>query len=521
MRIQQISFNKLPVANRNTLKTSFFCGILIIFLSLKSFGHPDPELVSEKNGFNSLIYSGFNFLRFPAFKGELFPPFSTDEIFKIPNSPAISGCIPVDDNSKKLDFDTDSLKILMKAGYCNPGYIINTTTGGCTGSSIELNSRTALTYQWSPSTHFSNSTIQNTFLFVDSTRTYYLETTNYSNNLVANPDFELGNTGFITSYTNCDGNNCLDPLGDNGYAIGKDANYFHYRFTGKDHTTGTGNFMIVNGARPSLIVWQQTIPVKPHTNYAFGAWISTMISLSTAQIQFSINGVQFGDLFYAPDYINQWEQVFTTWNSGSETSAAIKIVDILPVLVGNDFGLDDLFFGEIENCLDSITVIASQNVNLGNDTIITPPDQRIELTPSGGPFEQYKWNTGEITQSISISEPGRYWLMATNPDGCQSVDTINVRNAKSFVVFPDAFTPNDDGYNDVFRPTVSNVISFHMSIYSRWGQFMYETNDIKTGWNGIYKSEKCPAGLYVYVVSYVLQDTFETKTMRGSFTLIR
>lgn len=421
----------------------------------------------------------------------------------------------------KPGFNPDSLKILKRAGNCNPGYIINTTAGGCTGSSVELNSRSALTYQWSPATYFSNSTIQNTFLLVDSTRTYFLETTNYSNNMVANPGFEPGNTGFITSYTNCDGNNCLNPLGDNGYAIGKDANYFHYMFTGKDHTTGTGNFMIVNGARPSLVVWQKIIPVKPYTQYAFGAWISTIISLSPAQIQFSINGVQFGSLYYAPDYINKWDQVFTTWNSGSVTSGTIKIVDILPVLEGNDFGLDDLFFGEIETCLDSITIIASQNVNLGNDTMITPPDQHLVLTSSGGPFEQYRWNTGDITQSISISEPGNYWLTAMNPNGCESVDTIHVKDSRTFILFPNAFTPNDDGINDAFCPLASNVISFHMSVYNRWGQFMFETDNIKTGWNGIIKGEKCPAGLYVYLVSYVLQDAAEAKTVRGSFTLIR
>jgi gliding motility-associated-like protein len=505
------------------LKTSFFCGILIIFICSKSFGHKNLKYFYENCDFSSQNNYQLNLTKYSALYDELILSFISEETFKNTKSFALCSYNSTDSDSKVQDvgLETDSINNIIRAGYCIPGYIINTTTGGCTGSYIELNSRTALTYQWSPANHFSNSTIQNTFLLVDSTRTYYLETTNYSNNLVTNPGFELGNTGFITSYTNCDANNCLDPLGDNGYAIGKDASYFHFRFTGKDHTTGVGNFMIVNGARPSLIVWQQTIPVKPLTNYAFGAWISTMISLSTAQIKFSINGVQFGPLFYAPDYINQWEQVFTTWNSGSETSATIKIVDILPVLVGNDFGLDDLFFGEIETCLDSITVTASQNVNLGNDTIITPPDQQIILTSSGGPFEQYRWNTGDITQSISITDPGSYWLTATNPNGCQSVDTINVRNSRTFVVFPDAFTPNDDRCNDVFRPTASNVTSFHMSIYNRWGQFMYETNDIKTGWNGICKSEKCPSGLYVFVASYILHDTFETKTMRGSFTLIR
>ena len=146
---------------------------------------------------------------------------------------------------------------------------------------------------------------------------YYLLTTRYSNNLIMNSDFEQGNTGFFTTYTYCNSYNCLFPLADYGYAVGTDASFFHVLFTGHDHTSGTGNFMIINGARPSLVVWRQTIQINPNTNYAFGVWISTMIARSTAQIRFSINGSQLGNIYYAPAVTNQWDQVFTTWNSGT------------------------------------------------------------------------------------------------------------------------------------------------------------------------------------------------------------
>jgi len=193
----------------------------------------------------------------------------------------------------------------------------------------------------------------------------------------------------------------------------------------------------------------------------------------------------------------------------------------LQISEGNDFGLDDLFFGEMVTCSDSITLTASQNVNLGNDTLITPPDQHIELGPSVGFFEQYEWNTGETTRSISITEPGRYWLSATDQNGCTSVDTIKVMNSLAFVVFPNAFKPDTYGANDVFRPATSNVSKFNMSVYNRWGQLLFETNDFIAGWNGIFKGEKCPADLYFYIADYEFQDDPKTRTSRGSFTLIR
>lgn len=474
------TFGKYLIAKSIALKISFLCGILILFLYSDSFASSDSEFLP-------------------------FPEFNAGNGFQL----------------RSQDSGSDSLKIVKADGNCIPGYIVNKNTNACTGSIYEFNSRTALTYQWSPANRFNNASIQNPTVVIDSTRTYYLTTTFYTNNLVINPDFELGNTGFFTSYTHCDDANCLKPLGDNGYAVGTDANYFHSYFTGYDHTSGHGNFMIVNGARPSLIVWQQTIPVKPFTQYAFGVWISTMITLSPAQIQFSINGTQIGSLYNAPDYANKWDQVFTTWNSGSQKSATIAIVDILPILEGNDFGLDDLFFGEIATCTDSIPVTASQNIKLENDTSITPPDEHLVITPLVGPFEHYTWNTGDTTESISVVEPGRYWVKATDRYGCKSMDTIYIKNSREFVVFPTAFTPNQDGFNDIFRPVTSNVSQFHMSIYNRWGQFMFETNNLKTGWNGYTNGVKCLSGLYVYIVSYTLQDEIETKTMRGSFTLIQ
>ena len=422
-------------------------------------------------------------------------------------------------NGAKQIAENDTLKILKEVSVnCSPGYILSTDTIFCNGSIMEFHSQPALSYQWSPSNLFINSTIQNTFLRIDSTRTYFLETSDLLNNLVTNPDFESGNTDFITGYTYCDGFNCLDPLGDNGYAVGNDASFYHIHFTGHDHTSSSGNFMIVNGAQPSLTVWQQTIPVKPFTKYAFGVWISTMISLKPAQIQFSINGAQIGDLYNAPVDANTWDQVYATWNSGSGSSATIKIVDILPILEGNDFGLDDLFFGEIVTCRDSITVKASQNVNLGPDTVISP-NQEIEIRPLYDAYQHFNWNTGDTTHSILVDAAGKYWLSVSDSNGCQSVDTITVKNAVSFLVFPDAFTPNADMHNDTFHPRSSNVSNFSMTIYNRWGQRLFETTSLEYGWDGTYKGELCPPGLYTYSASYKLIDTNESKTTRGSFII--
>lgn len=415
----------------------------------------------------------------------------------------------------------DSIKAFVKAGPCDLGYIRNNDTTVCAGSVVELYSRPALTYQWLPANGLNSSTIQNPWLVMDSAHTFYLVTTDYSKNLIINPDFELGNIGFETDYTYCSNQNCLIPLGDNGYSIGKDASYFYTPyFQGYDHTSGSGNFMIVNGGRPTLKVWRQTVPVKPNTGYTLGLWISRMNEYDTSQIQIIINGAQVGAIFNPPATTNKWEQVIRTWNSGLQTSAIVEIVDQRFSVIGNDFGLDDLFFGELSTCSDSVKIHISKDVNLGSDTIISP-GQVLEVMSTGGPFNHYIWNTGDTTQSISVTEAGNYWLLATDNIGCESRDSININSTNSFVFFPNAFSPNADRDNDIFRPVSSNVTRFHMAVFNQWGQLLFETNDVKNGWEGSINGKDCAAGLYVYVATYVLKYMKETKTSRGSFTLVR
>jgi gliding motility-associated-like protein len=514
----------LNVFNRNIkyLKTAFFFGILVVFLYSNVVGNIPQEPVSDIHQFSSQPENKFIQSNRINFDDQIFSRGSLVDTLIIPgiNSLIDNKAKSQKDGAENWNFNDGVETYLINAVTCNPGYILAVDTALCYGNIIELESRTALTYKWSPSIGLNDSTIQSPYFSADSARTYYLTTTNYSGNLITNSDFELGNTGFITDYTFCDGINCLKPLGDDGYSVGKDANYFHSYFSGKDHTTGSGNFMIVNGAQPLLTVWQQTVTVKPYTKYAFGAWISTMISLSPAQIKFMINGIQIGELYDAPKYADKWDQVFATWTSGSSPSATIKIVDILPILEGNDFGLDDLFFGEIVTCSDSVKFTVSKNVNLGPDTTIYP-GKPVTISPLNGPFDKYAWNIGNTTPDVTINDAGKYWLQVTDKNGCKSVDTINVDDSRFFISFPNAFSPNADGVNDVFRPKVINVTSFHMSVFDRWGKFLFETNDIIAGWYGSIADSKCPEDLYLYIATYQLKDIAGTKSTRGSFMLIR
>jgi gliding motility-associated-like protein len=266
---------------------------------------------------------------------------------------------------------SDTVVVFVPNQICDAG--LNDTI--CLGDTVQLNASNSLIYDWTNNISLNDTDIANPLVYPLQTTTYYLNSQTIGTNMVVNGDFELGNTGFITTYTYCNTFDCLNPLSNNGYSVGVDANFFHTSFIGHDHTTGSGNFMIINGANPSLIVWKQTINITPNTEYGFGCWINTMTfggpsGYPSAEIRFSINGTQLGPIYDAPDTVNIWDQVYITWNSGSNTTATIEIVDVLPMWNGNDFGLDDIFFADLNSCVDSVTIfVNSQAPTINLQTI--------------------------------------------------------------------------------------------------------------------------------------------------------
>jgi gliding motility-associated-like protein len=70
----------------------------------------------------------------------------------------------------------------------------------------------------------------------------------------------------------------------------------------------------------------------------------------------------------------------------------------------------------------------------------------------------------------------------------------------SSVYVPSAFTPNDDGTNDMFKAIGMDVKDFSMIIFNRWGEKIFETKDINQGWDGTYKGVPSPVGLYIWQI---------------------
>lgn len=168
-------------------------------------------------------------------------------------------------------------------------------------------------------------------------------------NLVVNSDFNAGNSDFLSDYDYEYADTISSGVSEGAYTVGTNPSSVHYAWSSfGDHTTGTGNMMIVNGnPKSGQKVWWQTITIAPNTDYNFSTWIASVYPISPAKLQFTINSDLIGQIFTPSTTPGSWGQFNAIWNSGSNESATISIVNQSRVQVGNDFALDDISFEPI------------------------------------------------------------------------------------------------------------------------------------------------------------------------------
>src|SRR5688572_17314562 len=170
----------------------------------------------------------------------------------------------------------------------------------------------------------------------------------------------------------------------------------------------------------------------------------------------------------------------------------------------------------------ALVVFSLPNAFLPADTSICDYGGSLTINALPG-FTKYLWNNSSINSSITITNPGIYWLEVTDQKNCKNKDSITVASKqclKGFYV-PTAFTPNRDGKNDLFRPLLfGNVKKYQFIIYNRWGEVVFETTDMSKGWNGDLKGRTQSTNLFVWLCYYELEGE-EKKFEKGSVVLIR
>ena len=179
------------------------------------------------------------------------------------------------------------------------------------------------------------------------------------------------------------------------------------------------------------------------------------------------------------------------------------------------------------NCvnIDSVN-ITSINPSPGNllaDTVSFCQGESLTLS-TDSLYAAYLWNTGSNASTITINNEGLYWLQATNSFGCSLRDSIKTtfKFCTVALYFPNAFTPNSDGLNDVFKPKIYGLIDkYYLIIYNRFGQKVFETTDATHGWDG--RQNNTPAQqatTYVWYCNYQLNGQ-QMQMAKGTVTVVK
>jgi len=242
----------------------------------------------------------------------------------------------------------------------------NPDTAICRGNPVQLTAAGGFYYKWSPASSLSDSSIANPIATPTQTTQYIVKAYSPSQNLITNGNFENGNVGFTSAYQYKTPPNTSEGQ----YFVGSNAQTWNGGMTPcGDHTSGSGNMMLVNGATvANQSIWCQTLAVQPNVDYAFSTWVQMVVGSNPAILQFSINGTLLGSPFTPPATPCSWAEFYQLWNSGTNTFANICIVNQNTGAGGNDFGIDDISFSRLCEATDTVTI----QINLPDTVYIYP-----------------------------------------------------------------------------------------------------------------------------------------------------
>jgi len=231
---------------------------------------------------------------------------------------------------------------------------------------------------------------------------------------------------------------------------------------------------------------------------------------STAQLSGSHDGSVF-----------QWTPAATLRGSNTlNPVAAPKTTTVYTLIVTDTKGCPKPSFDQV-----TVNVVPPVQAFAGNDTAIVM-GQPLQLSASGGTV--YEWSPPLALNDTRIANPvarltdnQTYILKVSTPEGCYGHDTVHIKVFKTApeIFVPNAFTPNNDGHNDVFLPyPVGIAVLNYFRVYNRWGQEVFSTNRVGHGWDGKFRGQEQGEGTFVWMAEGI--DYTGKKVVRKGTVLL-
>lgn len=168
------------------------------------------------------------------------------------------------------------------------------------------------------------------------------------------------------------------------------------------------------------------------------------------------------------------------------------------------------------------TVVASGDtlIDLGGEAnlaVVANPSGDIEWTPSNSLDCD---DCPEVVATPFITT--NYTVTVTDFNGCSGSDIVIVMvdGDDDIIGVPSAFSPNNDGFNDIIRVLGEGIESMHFKIFNRYGQLVFESTEQSEGWDGVFNGNRMNQGVFAYTLDFTLVNGVSGRK-EGTITLVK
>lgn len=245
-----------------------------------------------------------------------------------------------------------------------------------------------------------------------------------------------------------------------------------------------------NGCSPLEVSFWSNVSNKPFDcvwNFGDG---TTLVDCDTVTHIFTESGNYFVQLTVSSPQCATSAFLQNSIEVYTDPSAAFSIDPTNPSIMHNSVQTNN----QSLDAINSTWMLNQSIVSLNNEPLITFP---------------------------AIIQENELCLIVESVNHCfdTTCKTIFVQDA-SLIYLPNAFIPDNDGLNDVFKAEGSNLVYFELQIFNRWGEKIFESKDISNGWDGTYNGNKAAIGVYSYRLLYRFTGEQGNHLINGHVTLI-
>ena len=220
---------------------------------------------------------------------------------------------------------------------------------------------------------------------------------------------------------------------------------------------------------------------------------------------FSFTGLLPWDLIYTNDSVTSAINDITVPNCSISTTIPGNY-NIVQAADFNDCIATNTVLGNIEVIINPLPI-----------AVITPADATIylgdEIELSAGTYMHYEWYTEtdsliSYEEELTVRNAGKYKIWVEDENGCTDMSELAiVRSVPLTQIFvPTVFTPNHDDHNELFVIKGLYIKDFNIKIFDRWGEQLFESEQIEKYWDGTFEKKKVQQGTYYYQIEILGQD---------------